>query len=105
MFMIKKLFLGFALAFSMLTIIPFFKVHNFYKGINGYAVMFYPFIGLLLGAILAGIFYALEGLVNPIYLYVLIFVFWVGLTGALHLDGVADSFDALFVPKPDERLF
>ena len=99
MFMLKKLFLGFALAFSMLTIIPFFKVHNFYKGINGYAVMFYPFIGLLLGAILATTFYALEGVVNQTYLYLLIFVLWVGVTGALHLDGVADSFDALFVPK------
>ena len=99
MLMIKKLFLGFSLAFSMLTIIPFFKVHNFYKGINGYAVMFYPFIGLLLGIILATTFYALEGLVNQTYLYLLVFVLWVGLTGALHLDGVADSFDALFVPK------
>lgn len=99
MLFIKKLFGGFALAFSMLTIIPFFKVHNFYKGINGYAVMFYPFIGLILGAVLASIFYALEGLVNQTYLYVLIFVLWVAITGALHLDGVADSLDALFVPK------
>lgn len=99
MFFVKKLFLGFALAFSMLTIIPFFKVHNFYKGINGYAVMFYPFIGLLLGIVLVTLFYTLDGLVNENYLYVLIFVLWVAMTGALHLDGVADSFDALFVPK------
>lgn len=99
MLLMKKLFLGFALAFSMLTTIPFFKVHNFYKGINGFAVMFYPFIGLLLGAVLATIFYVLEGLVDQNYLYAFIFTLWVTLTGALHLDGVADSFDALFVPK------
>ena len=42
---------GFLLAFNMLSIIPFFKVHDFYKGINGYAVMFYPLVGFILGGI------------------------------------------------------
>lgn len=99
MVLVKKLFLGFALAFSMLTIIPFFKVHNFYKGINGYAVMFYPLVGLILGMFLAGFYYLLRDFLPSNYLYILTFVLWVLLTGALHLDGVADSFDALFVPK------
>ena len=48
----KNIFKGFALAVSMLTVIPFFKVHDFNKGINGYAVMFYPLVGFLLGLIL-----------------------------------------------------
>jgi len=99
MLWIKKLFLGFSLAFSMLSIIPFFKVHHFYKGINGFAVMFYPLVGLILGSILALFFYLFEGLLPETYLYVLTFALWVLLTGALHLDGVADVLDALFVSR------
>ena len=83
----------------MLTTIPFFKVHDFYRGINGYAVMFYPLVGLILGTILALFFYALDGYLPQSYLYVLTFALWILLTGALHLDGVADVFDALFVEK------
>ena len=99
MMMFSKLFYGFSLSFSMLTVIPFFKVHHFYKGINGYAVMFYPLVGFILGGVLAGFYYALHPYINESYLYVLTFALWVGLTGALHLDGVADVFDALFVSK------
>ena len=57
----NRIFKGFALALSMLSIIPFFKVHDFYKGINGYAVMFYPLVGFLLGLIL----YLTYSLLNP----------------------------------------
>ena len=46
---IKNIAMGFTLAMNMLTTLPFFKVHDFFKGINGYAVMFYPLIGFILG--------------------------------------------------------
>jgi len=95
----KKIFDGFALAVSMLSIVPFFKVHDFYKGINGYAVMFYPLVGFLLGLLLFG-FYALLAPYFPhFHLAVIIFALWVLLTGALHLDGLSDTIDGLFVPK------
>ncbi len=94
---VKKLFYGFSLAFSMLSTLPFFKVHHFFRGINGYAVMFYPMVGLIVGAFVTFFIYALGDYLPTTYLYVLGFVIWVVLTGALHLDGVADVFDALFV--------
>ena len=95
----KKLFDGFALAISMLTILPFFKVHNFYKGINGYAVTFYPFIGFLLGSLLFVIYTLFSPYFPHFHLGVIIFTLWVLLTGALHLDGFSDTVDGLFVPK------
>ncbi|MEO1937495.1 MAG: adenosylcobinamide-GDP ribazoletransferase, partial [Sulfurimonas sp.] len=66
--MLQKIASGFALAFSMLSIIPFFKVHNFYKGINGYAVLFYPLVGFLLGLLLWGVAVFLEGSVPASHL-------------------------------------
>lgn len=90
---------GFALAFSMLTIIPFFKVHDFFKGINGYSAMFYPLVGFILGILLWKTSVLLTPYTPPIHLAVIIFVLWVTLSGALHLDGLSDTIDGLFVPQ------
>jgi len=97
--MIQKIFDGFALAFSMLSIIPFFKVHHFFQGINGYSVMFYPLVGFILGIILWGFYTIVAPYVPQTHLLVLVFGLWVLLSGALHLDGFADSIDGFFVPK------
>ena len=91
--------MGFSLAISMLTTLPFFRVHDFFKGINGYAVMFYPLVGFILGGILYGTALVLEPYIPQTHLHVLLFALWVVLTGALHLDGLSDAIDALFVPK------
>jgi len=94
-----KLFKGFALAFNMMSIIPFFKVHDFFKGINGYSAMFYPLVGFILGSILWLIHSLLHSHMPTTHLAVIIFGMWVLLTGALHLDGFSDSIDGLFVSK------
>jgi len=95
----SKIFKGFALALSMLTTLPFFRVHDFYRGINGYAVMFYPLVGFFLGAILYAVSLFLEPYFPHFHLAIILFALWVVLTGALHLDGFADTIDGLFVPK------
>jgi len=92
-------FKGFALAVSMLSIIPFFKIHNFFKGINGYAVMSYPLVGFLLGLILYLTHSFLTPYFTPLHVGIIIFAFWVLLTGGLHLDGYSDTIDGLFVNK------
>ena len=94
-----KILKAFALAFNMLTIIPFFKVHEFYKGINGYSAMFYPLVGFILGLILWKTSVVLSPFIPATHLAFIIFSLWVLLTGALHLDGLSDSIDGLFVKK------
>ena len=91
--------MGFTLAMNMLTTLPFFRIHDFFKGINGYAVMFYPLIGFILGGILYTVSLLLEPYIPAMHLHVLLFGLWVILTGALHLDGLSDATDALFVSK------
>jgi cobalamin 5'-phosphate synthase/cobalamin synthase len=95
----KNPFKGLALAISMLTIFPFFKIHDFEKGINGYAVIFYPLVGAWLGGILFGVHLLLEPYFTKEHSGVLIFALLVLLTGALHLDGFTDTIDAIFAPK------
>ena len=95
----KNMFSGFALAISLLTTLPFFKIHNFYKGINGYSVMFYPLVGFLLGLILYATHSILSPYIPPMHLGIIIFTLLVLLTGALHLDGFSDTVDGLYVSK------
>lgn len=59
----------------------------------GRSLLWYPLVGLLLGLLLV----ALHGLLGeaPAPLHAaLLLAAWVGLSGALHLDGLADSADA-----------
>lgn len=59
----------------------------------GRSLLFYPLVGLLFG----GLLWALNGLLSgtPLLLHAaLLLTVWVLLSGALHLDGLADSADA-----------
>ncbi|MCH4902106.1 adenosylcobinamide-GDP ribazoletransferase [Pseudomonas sp. B707] len=59
----------------------------------GRSLLFYPLVGLLFGVILWALNIALAG--APLLLHAaLLLAVWVLLSGALHLDGLADSADA-----------
>lgn len=59
----------------------------------GLSVLFFPVVGLLIGALLAGLHTTLW-LIDPGVLAALVLAVWVLLTGGLHLDGLADTADA-----------
>jgi adenosylcobinamide-GDP ribazoletransferase len=58
----------------------------------GHSVVWYPLIGLLLGAVSASTAWLLTGSATGIAA-ALVLIVWVWSTGALHLDGSADSAD------------
>lgn len=53
----------------------------------------YPLVGLLIGAVLSGLAWLLSR-EPPLLVAALVLLVWVGITGGLHLDGLADSADA-----------
>lgn len=64
-----------------------------------------PLVGLLLASLLSTLGLGLQVLgMNQQLQAGFLVVAWIGLTGGLHLDGVADSADGLAVTDPEKRL-
>jgi len=98
----------FFVALSLLTRIPVpehILAKAYEKNISS-SVLFYPVVGGLIGAFLCLFSIILPDTFPDFLTSSLILILWVGLTGALHLDGVADSADAYFVShkSPEKTL-
>ncbi len=99
---------GLTLALGFLTTLPVppvaeteFAIH---PQLLGQSFAWYPCVGALLGALLAGGAWLL--MLTPLHPPVqagLLLLAWVLLTGGLHLDGLLDACDALFAPVGWER--
>ncbi|MDS4031590.1 MAG: adenosylcobinamide-GDP ribazoletransferase [Candidatus Contendobacter sp.] len=84
----------FALALQLLTRLPVPSSNDPPRPEDlGLSVLFFPVVGLLIGALLAGL-HTVLWLVDPGVLAALVLVAWALLTGGLHLDGLADTADA-----------
>lgn len=59
----------------------------------GRSLLWYPLVGLLLGLLLWGA-HLLLGPTPALLQAAIILALWVGLSGGLHLDGLADTADA-----------
>lgn len=81
------------LAIQFLTQIPVRLKQPYTERELGASLLYYPLVGLLLGMLLIGLYSLLHGV--PVLLHAaLLLAVWVMMTGALHLDGLADSTDA-----------
>ncbi|MFT5693893.1 MAG: adenosylcobinamide-GDP ribazoletransferase [Oceanicoccus sp.] len=82
------------LAFQFLTILPIKKSSHDRLPEIGLSLLYYPFVGAILGVAVI-VFAKVALLLFPeIVSATLVVAFWIGLTGALHIDGLADSADA-----------
>ncbi|MCW8901554.1 MAG: adenosylcobinamide-GDP ribazoletransferase [Gammaproteobacteria bacterium] len=92
---------AFFIALGLLTRIPVPKIYYINKhdseNLYGWSVLFYPLIGSLIGGLLVFVSWSLSLLPllsNGLIQAGIILLVWVLITGALHLDGLADSADA-----------
>jgi len=90
-------------AFSLLTILPIPFGWLDAKRTPARAMAAYPFVGLVLGALLMLAHLAFQAILPPLVSAALIVVTWAVLTGGLHLDGWADCCDALPATVTRER--
>lgn len=81
------------LAIQFLTRLPAPALTSLAPEDWGRSALAYPLVGLLIGALLAMLQFALS-LSDPLLQAALLLTAWVLLTGGLHLDGLADSADA-----------
>lgn len=103
----KEYGMGFLLTVSYFTRIPIgsfveYTEERFKKG----AVLF-PFVGLLLSLLLFGLMNMLEffGLEDAqLFFHVLLLIGYAVLSGGIHIDGLADSFDGFFSGREKEKI-
>lgn len=94
---------GLQRALAFLTIWPVSIAEAMEPGELGRAAAWFPLIGLVMGAALWGLHALLQSVMPASVVGVLVVAAWIGLSGGLHLDGLADCCDGLFVSAPPGR--
>ena len=82
------------IALQFLTILPLRVRGETTPRETGHSLLYYPLVGAAIGALLAGLGLLLADAPGLLAAALLVSA-WAGITGALHLDGLADSADAL----------
>lgn len=90
------------LALGFLTSIPV-RTSAPRPGELGRAAIWFPFVGLIIGAGLVVAQSIFTRMFSPLLAGVAIVIVWIALTGGLHLDGLADCGDGLLVTASRER--
>ena len=70
----------------------------------GRSVLFFPLVGLIIGLLLAALYWASSFLFDAFGRSALVVAFWFYLTGGLHADGYMDTADGLFSGRSRERM-
>ena len=94
---------GLIFSIQFLTRIPLNIEVNLDKKSIAASTFFFPFVGMLIGALSAGVYYVMSFMgketASVFSLLALIF-----LTGGLHIDGLSDTCDGFFSARKKERI-
>src|SRR5258708_26837462 len=89
------------LAFTFLTTLPLGWLRRNAQSVPGKMFSYFPLVGLVIGIVVSLV--ASIGFLPRDLTAFLALTVWVGLTGGLHLDGLADSCDGLLASVSPER--
>lgn len=95
--------IGLAAAWRFLTRIPLPAVVRGDWSDFSRALAWFPVVGFLLGALLVVSDILLRQVLGPLTVAVLVVGLWLGVTGALHADGLVDTCDGVFAAVTPER--
>ena len=84
---------AFWLSLQFLTRIPTPQFAEIAPQTVGRSLLFYPLVGLIIGGLLLAVT-QLTAAASPLVTSALVLATWLLLSGALHIDGVADMADA-----------
>jgi adenosylcobinamide-GDP ribazoletransferase len=91
-------------AFQLLTRLPVSVKLDYSDAVFRRSVVFYPLVGGVIGLLLAAATAVLTHAVPVFPAAAVLLAVWVGLTGALHLDGLMDTADGLLSNRSRERM-
>lgn len=94
---------AFVAAIQFLTRIPLSYSFTYTNDHFHRSVIFYPFVGLLIGIIVSVAGSVLELAFPPSIAGIMVVAIWTMLSGALHLDGLMDSADGLLSHRSIEQ--
>ncbi len=94
--------MNFLAALSFLTVIPLPRRREVSPEQVGKSLVYFPVVGIIIGLILAGLYWLLRLILPSAVVSGLLLIFLVVLTGGLHLDGFVDTCDAIAGHKPPE---
>lgn len=94
---------GLIMAIQFLTRIPINKNLDFNKDNISKSTFYFPFIGMLLGAITALSYYAVLPL-NTNFASIVAVLMLIILTGGLHLDGLSDTVDGFYSARDQKKI-
>ena len=95
--------MSFLVAVQLLTSIPVPVKREIGPDGLGKATAWFPLIGLLIGLVLAGVYWVLDLVLPPVLSSAVTVAVLVGLTGGIHLDGLADTWDGMAGYRPAEE--
>jgi adenosylcobinamide-GDP ribazoletransferase len=96
--------MGFWIAIEFLTVIPLPFKREWKPNDIASSLIFFPVVGLLVGVLLFLVNWGLGEVFPAVVTSVLTLLAWVLISGAMHLDGLADCCDGLGGSTPDKRL-
>ncbi len=91
-------------AIQFLTRIPIPLRIDYESKLLARSTSFFPFVGLLIGMIVASAAYLFSFFLPTYIVPVIAVAVWVALTGALHLDGLLDTADGLLSHRNREQM-